>query len=513
MVPTQSSGTNAIFLTHLRDHFVGRGIDAYLVGGFLRDNIRGQAGSDVDIALAADPFAVGRELAQAIGGTFVPLSPAYRLARVVIPAEGAERWVVDISNFNGSIEDDLARRDFTVDALALPLTHWAADVTDTEGVIDPFDGLEDLRRGAIRAVRPSVFKDDPARLVRAVRLAASMGFAIEPSTHQLLRQHSSLVSRVSGERVREEFLAILALNRAKEHLKLLDELGLLCAIIPELECARGVAQPKEHYWDVFNHSLETVERAEWVTAGGRVPGPTLVPWDERMEQHFSLEGGDGHCRRTFLKVAALLHDIAKPQTKVLDDSGRTRFFGHDSLGAEMSEAILGRLRFSARSKELVCAAVRHHLRLGHMSQGGQLPTTRAVYRYFRDLGEAALDTLYLGLADYLAARGPELNVLDWRRHAAMVSQVLYKGSDEPGPQRVAPLIDGHDIMAEFHLEPGPLIGRLLESVREARAAGEVQNKDEAVAWVTRSLGRDGPQCGDIQSVPGGSVEVIAEVER
>ena len=280
------------------------------------------------------------------------------------------------------------------------------------------------------------------------------------------------------------FCDILAANRAKVHLALLDELGLLCAIIPELEEAKGVEQPREHYWDVFGHSLEAVDTAERVTREG---GPSLVPWGEDRKQYFAQDAGDNLSRRTLLKLGCLLHDVAKPRTKMIDENGRTRFFGHHTMGAEMTHDIMRRLRFSAANTEAVCLMVQNHLRPGQMSQGLDLPTARAIHRFFRDVKGAAVDTLYLSFADYLAARGPMLEEPDWRRHASKVSHIITEGErPEIAPDHL-PLVDGHALMKAFGLAPGPRIGHLLEQVREAEAAGEVASREEGLAWVEQVL--------------------------
>jgi poly(A) polymerase len=304
----------------------------------------------------------------------------------------------------------------------------------------------------------------------------------------LISRDAPLVTSVAGERLRDELLAILSVEGAKGHLKLLDGLGLLCRLFPELETTRGVSQPREHFWDVFHHSLETVETSELVTSGRR-DDPLLapVPWDGEIERHFSQEISDGHNRRTILKLAALLHDIAKPQTRAMDEAGRTRFFGHHNLGAAMAEQALLRLRISSRGIKAVCGMIQHHLRPSQMGPEGEFPTDRAIYRYFRDLGEVAIDTLYLSLADYLAARGPDLDIEDWERYAKIIRYVLHSGLREKAPQRLPRLISGHDIMETFGLPPGPRLGRFLEAVREAQAAGEIATREEALAWVRRRL--------------------------
>lgn len=390
-----------------------------------------------------------------------------------------------------SIEADLALRDFTVDAMALPLDAWSerlcAGPVPIESVIDPLGGRQDLEAGTIRMVSPGAFLDDPLRMLRAVSLAARLDFAVEPYTRTAIRQYASAVAFVPPERVREVFCEILAADGAKANLALLDELGLLCAIIPELEEAKGVRQPREHYWDVFWHSLQSVEGAECVT---REEPPPLVPWGDEADGYFARDSGDNMRRRTLLKLGCLLHDVAKPRTKTIDENGRTRFFGHHTVGAEMTLDIMRRLRFSSANTEAVCLMVQNHLRPGQMSQGMDLPSPRAIHRFFRDVKGAAIDTLYLSFADYLAARGPDLVEEDWHRHATKVSYILEQGARAEVDPVLPPLVNGHDLMETFGLSPGPQIGVLLEQVREAEAAGEVTNHEEALSWIRAVLVSD-----------------------
>ena len=473
------------------------------MGGYIRDSLRGIPTRDIDVVVLGDSLSLAKELADTLGGSFVPLGQAHqarpersrKVARVVAPSPDDGIWVIDVAGIGSSIHDDLMRRDFTVDAMALALDDWNTPGWE-ERILDPFDGGGDLTRKTVRAIQPSVFRDDPARLLRAARLAAAPGFSIDPDTANLISQQAHLISSTAGERVRDEFLAILSLDDAKVHLETLDELGLLCCIIPELAITKGVEQPKEHYWPVFGHSLHTVEGVERVIAESREdPVSSLVPWGVEIEERFAQQVSDGHSRRTILKLGALLHDIAKPQTKMMDAKGRTRFLGHHTLGASMCRDILHRLRLSSRGVEMICGMVEHHLRPMQMSHGPapsqpkdeESPTPRAVYRYFRDVGDVAVDTLYLSLADHLAARGPELEMAGWQRHIRIVTRILEIGTQEQAPEKMPRLITGHDLVQEFGLVPGPLIGTLLEGVQEARAAGEVDSREGALAWVEDRL--------------------------
>ena len=471
---------------------------AYLVGGYLRDLLLSRARSlepshDLDIAVTGGVESIARGLAEALGASTVPLSPSRGIFRVVVPIAGAavagdtiedkpedKPWTIDLTSISGGIEDDVARRDFSVDAMALSIQDLGQEDWQ-ERIIDPFNGRQDLVNKRIRAVSPTIFQDDPGRLLRSVRLASQLGFALDPETANLVRTESHRVNSVSAERVRDEFLAILSMSNAKGYLTILDRLGLLCRVIPELEATKGVEQPVVHYWDVWGHTLHCVETAELVTAGHQnSPIFMSVPWTPESAAYFNKEAGDGHSRRTILKLAALFHDIAKPQTKATGENGRTRFLGHSELGATMASGRLTQLRLSSRTIAMVGKMVEHHLRPGNMNHGLELPTYRAIHRYFRDVDDVAVDTLYLALADHLAAKGPDLSMEQWSAHARMIGHILESGSKQPGSTGPKRLITGHDLIEHLGLDPGPLVGQILETVVEAQALGEIHNRREAL---------------------------------
>ena len=475
-------------LTKISRYLAKEGVTSYLVGGFVRDTLLGRDTYDIDIALDADALAIAPGVAAALGGKAIPLDEENGVVRVVLPET---KWQVDFTTLQGSIEKDLARRDFTIDAMARELDKSLTTVFDTANLIDPFHGRDDLQRGIIRAVSDTVFEADAIRLLRAVRIAAELGFSIDSYTETLIRRHHKLIAEVPGERVREELLRLLTMAGAGQRLAFLDELGLLTALIPELSPARGVEQPRMHVWDVFEHSIQTIAAIEfllregtWEYAGEEVLA--MVPWSIKLCRHFDQAISHGSTRRSLLKLAALLHDIAKPRTKATEDNGRTRFLGHPQQGATDAAAILERLRFSNREIQLVELLVKHHMRPTQMSHEGA-PTRRAIYRYFRDTGEAGIDLLFLALADHLAARGPSLDRRQWTEHTRITGEVLNKHLEEESLSRPPRLIDGHDVMSAFGLGPGPKIGELLEALREVQAAGEVTDKQEALQYVTRLL--------------------------
>ena len=471
-------------LTRLAGFFADRPAgDAWLVGGAVRDALLGREIHDIDLAISGEASRIGPAVANHLGGTAVPVA-AWNVVRVALPPEdeSGRPFLIDISGYHGPFEDDLRSRDFTVDAMALPLECWDSD-DRFDTIVDPTGGQADLVRRILRATGDDVFSADPGRMLRSVRLANQLGFRMDPDTTRAIRRDAPLLSQVSAERVRDEFLSILAADGARVQLEILDRLDLLCRVIPELEAARNCDQPRaHHYWDVWGHLLHCVEYAEAVTAGHRNSAIyTMAPWTAVEDSYFSETVGDGHSRRTVLKLAALLHDIAKPQTKAPDAKGRIRFLGHSEQGAEIVEQRLSGLRLSNRVISLVSAMVLHHLRPSQLRQGWEMPSRRAIYRYYRDLGDAAVDTLYLAMADFLAARGPELSPERWGNYARMIATVLETGAEPPYKEvHARGLVDGHDLIDALNIPPGPLIGTLLERLREAEAVGEVSTREDAL---------------------------------
>ena len=469
--------------------------EAYLVGGAVRDAILQRPILDIDIIVSGDLPAVAKRLAHSLGATLVPLDPARGVFRLSSQEPGA---VIDLKPLAGTLIDDLLQRDFTIDAMAVPLAKAAEEEQAETPITDPTGGLNDLRRGVLRAVADNVFRNDGARLLRGVRLASELGFRIDPATITLMRRDAGALRTVSNERIRDELCRALATPNGARYLRVMDRLGLFTLVFPELDAARGSTQPKEHYYDVFDHTIEAVAKVEEVLR--QRPGNPIVlskvPWDPTLEAHFREEIAGGRTRALVLKLGALLHDVAKPVTKTIEPNGRIRFFGHPKTGAEMAEAIMQRLQFSIRERRMVVNLVREHLRPGLISREPGGATRRAIYRYFRDAGDVGIDTLFLSFADFWAARGPLLEAEEWNRYATGIRGILETRESKPGEVPPPKLIDGHVLMRELALPPGAHIGRLLERVHEAHAIGEVTTREQALALAKRVLREERAETGE-----------------
>ncbi len=483
--------------------------DSYVVGGFVRDSLTGRVARDIDIVIPGDPFAAAQQVARELGGSFVPLDQKHCIARVVLTSRPAadndsvnarpDSLVIDFARYEGSIEEDLARRDFTIDAIAVPTSVVATMLSRPELVagdlrdaaVDPLHGLGDLAERRLRACGSHAFIEDPGRLLRAVRLARQLGLTIDPDTSSAIREHAHLVCDVAAERTREELLKLLSMEGAELSIRELDRLGLLVQVFPELENCRNVSQPTTHFWDVLEHSIQTVATFEFITGESDWRygndemlecAPRGAACDAYLAGPLSVEA----TRATLIKLACLLHDVAKPQTKSLDDSGRARFLGHSQEGASLVTDILQRLRFSTQEINYVAALISHHLRPSQMSAEG-MPSRRAVYRFYRDTSSAGIGVLHLAMADYLACRGPLFTMSEWANVCGLIDFIMQEHTRQEATIAPSKIIDGRELMRVLGMPPGPAVGQLLESIREAQAAGLVDSRDDALNLARRTI--------------------------
>jgi putative nucleotidyltransferase with HDIG domain len=485
----------AELISRLDAFFSDEGIEALVAGGFVRDVLLRRPARDIDVSIKADPLEVAPRLAEALAARYFPLDRERRHARVMLRDADV---VVDLLPLRGSAEEDLLLRDYTIDAMGVRLPDIAAGKAS---LIDPTGGARDLEAGVVRLVSVQALADDPLRMLRGVRLAAQLGFEIEMETARQIGERSASIGEAAVDRQREELLLMLATDRTALALRQMDALGLLSATLPELDAARGVAQPKQHHWDVFGHLLGAVAALDWMLADGPPAGreepwgvlwETLAWWGERWSR-WNEELSPGVSRKATVKLCALLHDIGKPETSTVEPSGRIRFYGHSEAGAAIAARLLRRMHFPARVVNHVSTMIDAHMRPVQIAVG-RAPSRRAIYRFFRDTGEAGIDTVILSLADHVATMGPRFTVDGWRRHVGVVNYLLkqhMEGQGASAPPRLFRLLDGDDIMRELGLEPGTQVGELLALVSEAHAVGEVSSREEALELARRHLERSG----------------------
>jgi len=452
---------------------------AWLVGGSLRDLLLGrprvpQSPLDLDIALPGSGETAAAQVAGMLGGAAFPLDEEEGAWRVALRAGGT----VDLIPLRApSIAEDLAGRDFTVNALAY-------DLTGAEGLLDPLGGRHDLAAGLLRACSAQALQQDPLRVLRAYRFAAALGFSFAPGLAALLGEASSGLADVSAERVRGELFAILGLPAAGSALRAMLRDGVLALLFPFVTAWEGFDQGDYHAHDLLEHALRAAE-----TAARLAQEPTSLPRPERLREHLRQEWEAGISRRALLVCCALLHDVAKPET-ARTDGNRRRFLGHEVRGGQAVRRLLAALRVGRRTAAAAQRLVAAHLRLFQLAHQDP-PTTRARLRYLKDLRSEVPEALLLSLADELAT-GPEPPALEAvQRTAGEVLELHWRRREA---REVEPLLRGRDLVRDLGLAPGPRVGEILREVEEAERAGRVATRSGALA-LARKLAAGEPVGG------------------
>jgi poly(A) polymerase len=449
------------------------GAEAWVVGGAVRDAALGVEVTDLDLAVPeGEERAAASAIARAARGNVFQLSDRFNTWRAAA-RDGS--WQADVSALRGgSIEADLAERDFTVNAAAAPLGGGET--------IDPTGGLTDLERRTLRAVSEQVFSDDPLRLLRAARLGASLELTPEKQMLELARASAGLAADPAGERIFTELRGILTGSSPLRGLELMDELGITGVVLPEVAAMRGVVQNPNHHLDVHGHTLTVLEELLVVEADlDRFAGDRAAEVQALLEEPL----GDELTRGGALRFAALFHDIGKPATRG-EHAGYVTFIGHDRVGAEMIAEICRRLKTSRKLSSYLQAITEQHLRLGFLVSQQPL-SRRMVYDYLRQTEPVSADVTLLTVADRLSARGsgPLASPEMVQGHLDLAREMLADAIDWRAARPQAP-IRGEELAEALGIEPGPQVGELLEELRAATFAGEVSGRDEAIE-LARSL--------------------------
>ncbi len=481
----------------------------YLVGGALRDALLNRPVHDVDfVVLNRDSRDTVRQMARRaanqLGGAYYMLDEERQTARVILEEGGAGQHGVclDFALARAdSLHGDLELRDFTINAMA-------ADINQPDRLIDPLGGLTDLRARRLRACSECSFIDDPLRVLRGVRLANTLGFQLEENTRRWMTAAVGQLEQVSAERVRDELVRMLESPDAVVAVRVLDHLGVLQVILPETQSMKGVQQSAPHTLDVWEHSMAVLRELDRLYAllveGGDDVGAErtdrnanlihgtawigLGHFKQRFVEHYRTAITPNRDMRALLFFAALYHDIGKPETLTVEESGRTRFFGHDEASTRHAMSRAHTLAFSQAEIQRMAVIVREHMRVHHLSNDPHLPSRRAIYRFFKATGQAGVDVCLLSLADTLATWNVTLPQEKWQREIE-ICRMLLDAWWEHRDEMVSParLLTGTDLMKLFDLQPSPLVGALLDELAEAQACGEVTDREQAEDFARKWL--------------------------
>ena len=439
------------------------GFEAAIVGGCVRDLLSKREPEDWDVATNASPEEIQKLFPENFYDnkfftvTVKTGSEKPKLKEIEVTTYRTEFKYVDRRRpeevrYAETLEEDLSRRDFTMNAIALRLAPLAQGKPIE--IVDPFGGQKDLKAKLIRAVGEASerFQEDALRMLRAVRFFATLGFALESSTRAALQKHASLLGEISQERIREEFVKIVTSERADKALEELRELGLLSSIIPELLEGYGVTQNKHHIYTVYEHNVRSLQFA--------------------ASKNWSLE----------VRIASLLHDVGKPKTKIGEGFDST-FHGHDVVGSRMVQKILSRLRFPQKTVEKVAKLVRYHMFYYNVGE----VTEYSVRKLVRNIGtENIEELLQLRQADRIGSGVPKAEPYKLRHLRYMLERV----SQDPISAKMLG-VKGDDVMASLNISPSPKVGQILDILLEEVLEDPKKNKKEELQKRIEALGKLG----------------------
>jgi len=443
--------------------FKEKGFRLALVGGPVRDAILGRLGNDLDFTTDAHPHETKKILKSwadhiwDTGIVFGTVAGKRGDTTVEVTTYRTEKYEESSRNpdvqFGDTIEGDLSRRDFTVNAMALELT------TDKPEFIDPFGGIEDLTKRILRtpASAGQSFSDDPLRMMRAARFAGQLNFDIDDSVISAMRSMASRLSIISAERVRDEFVKLLMSNNPRLGITILVDTGLAALVLPEIPKLRLEIDEHHHHKDVYEHSITVLEQA--ISQEERLGGPNLV-----------------------IRLAALLHDIGKPKTRNLIEGGGVSFHHHEVVGARLAKARMKALRFNNETIDAVETLVALHLRFHGYGEGEW--TDSAVRRYVRDAGDLLTHLHVLTRADCTTRNAKKADRLA-RTYDDLEARIA-KLAEEEELSKIRPDLDGAQVMQILDLKPSADVGKALDFLMELRMEngplGEERATQELVQW-------------------------------
>lgn len=507
-IPDQSGRplTLSPLLETFAPFFAQLDLPIYLVGGAVRDAILGVQSNDLDFVVPHSGIKIAFALGDYLKAPAYPLDKSRDVGRVVLKAE---KTYLDIATYRGkSLEADLYDRDFRLNAMAIP-----ALARTTAELIDPTGGLSDMENEVICAVTPSSIHNDPLRMLRGVRMALKFHFTIDAETGAQMKEALPALARVSNERVRDEVVNLFRLAPAAG-LDMLNRLGLLNGIFPEIKRLEGVTQSSPHFEPVFEHTLRVVHYLEepehlYEPLLSLADRPALTRLSSVLEKHLARPVAGGLTGRDLLLFAGLFHDVGKAQTRSVeqieqnnhnnnneDEHGeRIRFLGHAEVGAGITEGCLKELRMSSEGIKEVKLMVEGHMRPLLYANQSQIEkkelSTKALHRFWRKFGQTGLDISLLALADFAATYHnrtvEEKGRSTAQLHTTVATLLAHYLQFEAPDAKKPPILTGDELMQGLNLPAGPEIGRLLRLLAEAQVSGEVSTKEEALLYLRNAM--------------------------
>ena len=470
----------------------------YIVGGAVRDLLLNRNLHDLDFVMAENPTNLAKRLARRLKVGFFVLDDKRHTARVVYDDQYGNPFPLDFVKFTGeSLDEDLYHRDFTINAMAIP-------VDDLTQVVDPLGGRADLEQGLLRACSDRALVDDPVRVLRGARLAVQFNFSFAPGLEAAMQEASTFLPKTSYERQRDEFFRLLAGPDPAEGLRYCRRFRVFETLLPPLADLESIPAAPPHQVGLIEHTIQTVAHyhhlVQLLSTGWEYPGEMDWLWRDVLNDldQFSDQIGafftklvtPGRTKAELAYFGALLHDIGKPVTLNKNNGEKLHSDNHALVGAEKAWEMARRLQLSNAESGWVQKLVRHHMDLLPLVNSGRLPDRRQIYRFFKETGEVGVAVALHILADTRATYGEVLDQKRWTDAVSVVRTLFSAWFDHHGSMiNPESLLDGHDLQRHYGLKPGKRIGILLSQLVEEQASGTITNIDEAHSFIRKQLSR------------------------
>lgn len=441
------------------------GAQIYLVGGTVRDFYLGVENFDKDIVVVnTDAKQFAQRLAQSIDATFIELDDENKIYRLVLKDK---KNCIDIASPIGlTIQDDLKRRDLTINSLALNL--------ETFEILDVTGGFEDLKSKKIKHISEQNFVDDPLRLLRVFRFQATLGFELDKDLINIIKKHVHLITKPSVERVNYELLKMFWGKYSVDAINSMDKTGLLKEVLPIAHELKKVPPNLHHHLNLFMHSIETVNQIQQIYQKS----------PEAVKKHLEKSDFGAAARLAHLKFAGFLHDIGKPVTWTIEEeTGRHRFIKHDDIGAKMGTNVLKGLKLSKKQIDYISKMIKYHIYPSHIVTNPEA-NEKSYMRFVRKMDNECIDVIILAMADRLSARGVEItDEIVEQNISALQGLMDFYLSVKEDLKPLPKLLSGNEIMEILHLKPSPKLGQIVNSLKEAQLSGEVCSREEALEFI------------------------------
>ena len=450
---------------NIKDDFILSQInEGYLVGGAIRDFLMGKFSFDRDIAIK-DAECFAKRMAEKFDATFIVLDEENKIYRLVLQDKIN---YLDISELCGqSIEEDLLRRDFTINAIAYDLKK--------ENFVDVTGGLKDLEFGVLRHIKDENFKDDPLRVLRAFRFMAVTGFEMDKNLKEAIEKYKSLLINPAKERVIYELMKLFGGKDTSKALLEMDKYGILEMFFPQVAEMKKVPPNSHHHLGLFQHVVESVRNVEELYLNS----------SEEVKEHLDKVDFGGFARINHLKLATFLHDIGKFSTWTIDDDGRNRFIKHDDIGAKLCKTLLQDLKFSKKQIRYISKMIKYHMYPSSVLLAPDL-NEKVLMRYLRKMEDDVIDNIILAKADRLSANGVDVTEKMVRDNIEGLNKLLnFYLEKRVSMQPLPKLLDGNEIMSLKDIQQSPLLGKIIKALNEAQLNGDVVTKEDAISFVRR----------------------------